>query len=217
MTIYDSFEQSRFEIDNEAPEVPSRFFMISKRAFDLFMCFLLLPTMVAIMLILLVLNPLFNKGPVFYAQIRMGKDCRAFRAYKFRSMLPAGEGARSAEDGIEEDRITPLGKWMRKSRCDELPQIFNVIKGEMSMIGPRPDSFSHARQFLRTIPEYRQRHSVRPGISGLAQVSLGYAVGTEATRAKALMDQKYIRTAGFKTDTKLVFQTIQTVLARAGA
>jgi lipopolysaccharide/colanic/teichoic acid biosynthesis glycosyltransferase len=85
------------------------------------------------------------------------------------------------------------------------------------MIGPRPDSFSHARQFLRTIPEYRQRHSVRPGISGLAQVSLGYAVGTEATRAKALMDQKYIRTAGFKTDTKLVFQTIQTVLARAGA
>lgn len=217
MTVYDAFVRPR---KSGVPDNKSGFstlYLVWKRTFDLFMCFLLLPSTVAIMIVLYFLNPIFNPGPVFFVQVRMGRDCRAFRAYKFRTMLVETNTTRSAEDGIETHRITPLGAFMRKTRCDELPQIFNVIKGEMSMIGPRPDAFSHARHFIKKIPEYRQRHRVRPGISGLAQVELGYAVGTEATRAKAIMDRKYIETAGFVTDTALVFKTIRTVLMRAGS
>ncbi len=188
-----------------------------KRLFDIAFSLVLLPVFLTILLVLVVLNPLLNKGPLFFVQNRMGLDCVAFRAIKFRSMLPVEGVTRSADDPIEQDRISPLGELMRKTRIDELPQILNVLVGEMSLIGPRPDFIDHAREYARAIPKYAARHTVRPGISGLAQVSLGYASGYTQTRAKAAADLIYIRNAGFGLDMKIFWLTLVTVFMRHGA
>lgn len=205
-------------------DVPSRFgrgvsmFLISKRLFDVFVSFfVLLPIASLSALALIILNPLWNKGPLFYSQVRMGLDCKPFVAYKFRSMVPAGSVQRSADCPLEEQRITPLGRFIRKARIDELPQIINVLRGEMSLIGPRPDYIGHARKYILEIPEYRHRHSVRPGISGWAQVELGYIEGVEATRAKVLADLHYIANSSFAMEARIIWRTVSVILRRGGA
>lgn len=192
-------------------------FLVFKRALDVTFALLLLPLIVVISAVLFVLNPWMNSGPIFYVQERMGRDCKKFRAFKFRSMLETDGADRDYDEEIEADRVTRLGAFMRKTRIDELPQVLNVLRGEMSLIGPRPDTFSHALVYLREIPEYRDRHQVRPGISGFAQVELGYAVGLDATRAKVFADLHYIENASILFELRLVFRTIWTVLTRAGA
>ena len=127
-------------------------FQTFKRSFDIAFSILLLPMLCLTALCLVVLNPFFNRGPLLYIQPRMGRDCRAFPAMKFRSMLPAANIARGANDPLETHRITTLGQFLRKSRLDELPQVLNVLRGDMSLIGPRPDYFHHARYYLRVIP-----------------------------------------------------------------
>jgi lipopolysaccharide/colanic/teichoic acid biosynthesis glycosyltransferase len=124
---------------------------------------------------------------------------------------------RGPDDPIETDRITPLGQWLRKSRFDELPQILNVYRGDMSLIGPRPDEFRHAQHYLHSIPAYRDRHSVRPGISGLAQIELGYAEGMDATRRKTRADMDYIARATIWLDLWIFWRTIVTVIRMRGA
>lgn len=188
-----------------------------KRAFDIVFSLCLLPILCCTAVCLLVLNPFLNRGPLLYVQPRMGRDCRAFPAMKFRSMLPAQSIARRADDPLEVDRITALGRFLRKSRLDELPQLINVLRGDMSLIGPRPDYFHHARHYLRVIPGYRARHTVRPGISGLAQTQLGYAAGIEATTAKVRADLYYIQNAGFRLEAWIFWRTLVTVLGRHGA
>lgn len=191
---------------------------ILKRGFDLsFSTIVLLPAVLVVALALLVLNPFLNPGPLFYAQKRMGRGCRPFRAYKFRTMDVRPRGIRGPDDPIEVDRIRPLGNWLRKSRFDELPQILNVYRGEMSLIGPRPDYFRHASRYLRTIPGYRERHDVLPGISGLAQVRHGYAAGQFATRRKTRTDLEYIRQRCFRLDMWIVWRTMVTVFRMRGA
>jgi lipopolysaccharide/colanic/teichoic acid biosynthesis glycosyltransferase len=195
----------------------SRRFWVAKRIFDFAMSFVLLPIFLILIIALSILNPFFNKGTLFFMQVRMGRNCKAFRVIKFRTMTHNDKIGRGHADPIEVDRITVLGRFLRKSRLDEIPQILNVFKGDMSLVGPRPDYFEHARVFVEEIPGYRTRHSVRPGISGLAQVSLGYAEGIEATRAKTSADQYYIENVGFLLDSKIVVKTVLTVLFRAGA
>lgn len=192
-------------------------FLAFKRVLDITFAVLLLPLVFVFAAVFSLLNPWMNAGPVFYVQDRMGRDCKKFRAFKFRSMLETGAANREYHEDIEADRVTRLGAFMRKTRIDELPQILNVLRGEMSLIGPRPDSFDHAEIYLREIPEYRARHQVRPGISGYAQVELGYAIGLDATRAKVLADLHYIENASIALELRLVFRTIWTVLTRAGA
>ena len=194
----------------------SQSFWFAKRLFDIGFSLLLLPLVGAVCLALVLLNPARNPGPLFYRQPRMGKDCRAFMAIKFRTMR-CGTVRRGPNDPVEKDRITPLGRFLRKTRLDELPQIINVLKGDMSLIGPRPDYFHHARSYLRQIPEYRARHAVRPGISGLAQVELGYIQGISQTRDKALIDLRYIQTASFWLDVQIFWATIRTVLRGGGS
>jgi len=192
-------------------------FWALKRGFDIIGSLLLLPLLLLFALLLLVVNPFANRGPLIFVQIRMGRDCRAFRAYKFRTMDSAKTIRRGPNDPIENGDITKFASFLRRTRIDELPQILNVLQGKMSLIGPRPDFFTHARAFVRAIPEYRDRHRIRPGISGLAQVELGYAEGFDATRSKAQADLYYIRNVGYMLELRLIGKTISTVLAKNGA
>jgi lipopolysaccharide/colanic/teichoic acid biosynthesis glycosyltransferase len=199
------------------PRRSALMFQSSKRVFDLITSILLLPVLVLAAVVLFIANPVFNKGPVFYVQARMGKNCRAFKLIKFRSMTDAPVQIRGANDPLEVDRITRLGRFIRKTRLDELPQIINVIAGQMSLIGPRPDAFHHARIYVRDIPGYRKRHDVLPGISGLAQTTLGYAEGSEATAAKTCADLFYIHQSGFRLETWIFWRTLVTVFGRHGS
>jgi len=190
---------------------------VFKRSFDIaFGAFLLVPFLLTCV-VLMALNPFFNSGPLFFVQKRMGVGCKTFKALKFRTMKPALEILRRADDPLEVDRITPLGLLLRKSRFDELPQVLNVFVGDMSLIGPRPDYIDHAEVYLESIPGYRERHVVRPGISGLAQTQLGYAVGFEGTQRKVNADLYYIQNMSFRLEAWIFWRTLTTVFGRRGA
>ncbi len=190
---------------------------VSKRLYDWALALLFLPVLVIVGLCLLILNPFYNAGPLIFRQERMGLRCQPFTAFKFRSMMVGAGTGRGAFDALEQDRITALGHWMRRFRIDELPQIINVLRGEMSMIGPRPDSYAHACIYVREIPGYRDRHQVLPGISGLAQTQIGYVDGIEGIQRKVAADAHYIRHLGFGIDLWITWRTICVVLGRRGA
>ncbi len=195
----------------------SLIFRMFKRAFDVLIAVAALPLVVVTALLLLAINPLWNAGPLFFMQTRMGHGCRPFRAVKFRTMHPADQIVRGPDDPLESDRITPLGQFLRRSRMDELPQFFNVLVGHMSLIGPRPDFWDHATHYLDFIPGYRQRHMVRPGITGLAQVDGGYAEGVDATVEKTRHDLRYIRGSGLAMELYVLWRTIYVVFTGFGA
>ena len=168
-------------------------------------------------LILMIVNPFFNAGSLFYIQERMGKDCRPFWAWKFRSMTAAGPAARGAFDRLEHHRITRLGRLLRKSRVDELPQLINVLRGEMSMIGPRPDALDHAKVYVLEIPGYSERCKALPGISGYAQTEVGYVDGVEGIHSKVAADLYYLSNASLTFDLWIAWRTVQVVLLHRGA
>lgn len=192
-------------------------FGIAKRGFDIGMSIALLPVLIMLMVGLALLNPFMNRGSLFFVQQRMGRDCKPFRAYKFRTMTSGSAIPRGPDDPLERDRITRLGGFLRCSRLDEVPQILNVLKGDMSLIGPRPDYYDHAVAYLDTIQGYRERHLVRPGISGLAQTEVGYVEGLEATRTKVQADLYYITNAGFALEAWIFWRTLMVVFRGTGA
>jgi len=194
----------------------NKLFWINKRLFDIVVCLLLIPLFFIISIILLFLNYFFNSGNLFFIQERMGKDCRVFHAIKFLSMVPVKKITRKYNDPIETNRITSFGKILRKSRIDELPQILNVLKGEMSLIGPRPDYYLHAIEYMKNVKGYRERHIIRPGITGLSQISLGYAEGLEATVKKASVDNYYIQNVNYIIELKIIGNTILTIVRGMG-
>ena len=193
-----------------------KLFWANKRIFDIFVSLLLLPLLFIISIFLLVLNIFFNSGKLFFIQKRMGRNCEAFFAIKFRSMRPDKEITRNYDEPIEVERITPLGRILRKMRIDELPQILNVLKGEMSIIGPRPDYYIHAAKYLKDIEGYRERHTVRPGITGLSQIRLGYVENLEAVSHKVYIDNHYIKNIGYIIELKIIFNTIFVILRGMG-
>ena len=217
------------EIDICVPYTQNRFFMnifqhinkndlfwFNKRLFDILTCIALLPLLLLISAILLFINYIFNPGSLFFIQDRMGKNCKVFSAIKFRSMVPTNEITRKYNDPIETNRITTLGKILRKTRIDELPQILNVLKGEMSLIGPRPDYYLHALEYIKIVKGYRERHDVRPGITGLSQIRLGYAEGLAETEKKVLTDNYYIQNISAIIELKIIIITIITILKVKG-
>lgn len=203
--------------DAERAQGPSLQFQVAKRGFDVVVSLMLVPVYLVACAVLLLANPHFNRGKLLFVQPRMGQGTKPFQALKFRSMTDAPAVARGAHDPLETDRITKLGRFLRKSRIDELPQIFNVLKGEMSLIGPRPDFYAHAEEYLKTVPGYRARYSVRPGISGYAQTEVGYADNLDAVSAKVAADLYYIRNRRLRLEAWIVWRTLQTVFGRHGA
>jgi lipopolysaccharide/colanic/teichoic acid biosynthesis glycosyltransferase len=219
------FDSSFWSVSETADFLPPKIenslkrvtFNVFKRSFDIFLSVALLPCLVLCGIVLLILNPFQNKGKLIFKQQRMGRDCKPFVALKFRSMRDVPKVTRSANCGLEKDRITRLGAFIRKTRIDELPQIINVLKGDMSLIGPRPDYYDHAIEYLAEVPGYRERHIVRPGISGLAQTELGYIEGVEATYRKVRADLYYITHASLFLELWIFFRTLKVVARRGGA
>lgn len=188
-----------------------------KRLADLAGAAVLALPLVVVAAVLLVLNPWLNPGPLFFRQPRMGRGGAPFLAWKLRTMrvAPAGVG-RGPFDALETDRITPLGRWLRRTRLDELPQVLNVLAGDMSLIGPRPDYWPHAQAYARAMPRYLERTRVRPGISGLAQTEVGYAACRRSLRAKIACDLHYVRHPSWRMELWIAWRTLQVIAGRKG-
>ncbi len=150
-----------------------------------------------------------SAGPVFYSQERVGKDHVTFRMIKFRTMVVDAEkntGPVWAREG--DPRITRVGRFLRHSKLDELPQLINVLRGDMSLVGPRPERPAFVLLFTRTIPGYRLRHQIRPGITGLAQLENGYDKDARDVIRKLQYDTEYIYEGNILTDLILIFRTL---------
>ncbi len=158
-----------------------------------------------------------SRGPLLYRQKRVGLQGRVFDCFKFRTMrqdAEADSGPTWARD--DDPRITPIGKFLRRSRLDEIPQIWNVLRGDMAFVGPRPERPEFATKLNEQIPYYNIRHSVRPGITGWAQVNYGYGASAEEAKEKLRFDLYYIRNVSILLDLLIVFYTIRTVLIGRG-
>jgi sugar transferase (PEP-CTERM system associated) len=161
---------------------------------------------------------LSSPGPILYRQLRVGFNNVPFTLYKFRSMRADAEASTGAVWAAKDDpRVTGVGKIIRRIRFDELPQLFNVIKGEMAIVGPRPERPEFVDALAEKIPYYRQRHSVRPGITGWAQINHKYGDTLEDTATKLEYDLYYIKNMSLSLDTYIVFHTLKTMLLTRGA
>jgi len=192
-------------------------FRLFKLTFDYGFAILSLPAVGMIALVLLVLNPRFNPGPLLFSQTRMGMGGKSFRMWKFRTMTEAKHEVRHHGDGLETHRITPLGAILRKTRLDETPNFINVLRGEMSVIGPRPDAWSHAVVFMNTVPFYQTRFRVKPGITGLAQVRGGYADCEHSIKRKARLDKIYVKKSRIKMELYIIWRTATVMFSGFGA
>lgn len=186
-----------------------------KRAFDLGLSALGILLALPILLVISVLIRVTSSGPVFYLQERIGRRGRPFRLIKFRTMVQDAEASgREALAAPNDPRVTPVGRVLRRFRFDEIPQLVNVLKGDMSFIGPRPERPGFVAQFQDEVPGYAERHKVKPGITGLAQVRSFYHT---SPGNKLKYDLAYIYNYSFSLDLILLFETIKTVLTRRGS
>jgi lipopolysaccharide/colanic/teichoic acid biosynthesis glycosyltransferase len=179
---------------------------------------------IAAIILIIVLSPLFlvlsiciacdSKGPVIYKQERLGKNGRPFMLYKFRTMCIDAEkdGAQWAD--MDDPRATRFGKFLRKKRLDELPQFINVLRHEMSFVGPRPEREIFHNEFVKTVPDFDVRLSVLPGITGFAQISGGYELSPSE---KLVYDIAYIEKRSLKLDVFIVLRTIRVMFSHEGA
>jgi exopolysaccharide biosynthesis polyprenyl glycosylphosphotransferase len=155
-------------------------------------------------------------GPVIYRQQRTGLLGQPFAVLKLRTMVPQAERGEALWATEHDARITPIGRWLRRTRLDELPQLINVLRGEMSLIGPRPERPELEDRLEAEIPNYRLRHWVRPGLSGWAQVNMPYTASVEDSELKLSYDLFYLRNAGLWLDLLILIRTIKIVLKAAG-
>lgn len=166
-----------------------------------------------IMLIIAVAVKLSSKGPILHKQVRVGVNNREFTLYKFRSMYVDAESRTGAVWAQRHDpRVTPLGRWLRRLRLDELPQLVNVLRGEMAIVGPRPERPEFVKTLSEQIPYYGQRHCVKPGITGWAQINHKYGDTLEDTIIKLEFDLYYIKNLAFSLDTYIMFHTLRVML-----
>jgi sugar transferase (PEP-CTERM system associated) len=158
-----------------------------------------------------------SPGPVFYHQERVGKGGRTYTVYKFRSMCIDAEQDRAEWAQKRDPRVTRVGRWMRLFRIDELPQIWNVFTGEMSLVGPRPERPEFVKELESQTPYYNVRHTVRPGITGWAQVKYPYSASLEDSLRKLEYDLYYIKNMSLLLDIRILLKTVGVVLSAQGA
>lgn len=197
--------------------LPSSRYMLFKYLMDVSLILISLPFVIPVMIIAAICIKMDDGGSVFFNQERVGYKGKSFLMYKFRSMTQNTDKNKHQLTECGDTRVTRIGKFIRKTRIDELPQFLNVIKGEMSLIGPRADYIKFVENYEGIIPFYRYRNIVKPGISGWAQVNHGYVTSVDDTRVKIEHDFYYIKHFSLWLDILIVFKTIKTMLTGFGA
>jgi sugar transferase (PEP-CTERM system associated) len=195
----------------------SAIFKSLKRGMDIIGSLLGLALLAPVMLIISLAIRLDSKGPALYRQERVGEDDKIFNLLKFRSMSIDAEENGPVWAEVDDQRVTRVGRVIRKLRCDEIPQIFNVLKGEMSFIGPRPERPFFVDTLKNEVPYYSERHVIRPGITGWAQISYRYGASKEDALEKLKYDLYYIKHMSLILDFMILFETIKIVFWGKGA
>ncbi len=200
--------------------LPSQSYLLIKRIIDTLVILLTAPFIILLALLIAIIikwQNRYSNVSIVFTQQRIGQGGKLFTMYKFRSMIANAEtnGAQMATN--DDMRVTKFGSFIRQTRLDELPQFINVLKGDMSLIGPRPEQLDFVKCFNETIPFYRYRHIVKPGISGWAQVMHGYASDEDETKVKLEHDFFYIKNFSLTLDLLIVIKTIQTMITGFGA
>ncbi len=187
-----------------------------KRVFDIIMAIIIGVMTLPVMAVAAIIVRLESPGPIIYSQDRVGENGKEFKVHKFRSMRNDAEkdGAKWAQ--VNDPRVTKFGNFMRKTRIDELPQLINVLKGEMSFIGPRPERMVFIKELEKEIPYYNLRHMVKPGLTGWAQVMYPYGASVEDARRKLEYDLYYIKHHSLYLDMMIMFMTFKTVVFGKG-
>ena len=187
----------------------ARAYLVAKMVFDFITALALLILTGPLILGAMLLVKLTSPGPMLYTQTRLGRRGRPFTIYKIRTMMHDCEKASGARWSTPGDpRVTPVGAFLRKTHLDELPQLWNVLRGDMSLIGPRPERPEFAPRLEQAVPHYRQRLAVRPGVTGLAQVQLPPDSDLASVRIKTAYDLHYIRTIGVLLDVRIAWATL---------
>ncbi len=205
-----------FVVDVESI-VPPRFYPHIKRLLELLVVLSVSPALILISLIVIIFIKLDSPGPILFAQERAGLKTNGFMMLKFRSMTSELNSSHSTSTSLKTRKVTRVGRIIRRFRIDELPQMWHVLTGEMSLIGPRPEQIELAQKFEELIPYYTLRHSVRPGISGWAQVMHGYTDTIEQTRLKLQLDLFYIKNMSPWLDLVIASKTVKTMLVNKGS
>lgn len=194
----------------------NKFYQFFHRLFDIVASLIGLTCFFVISPLILLINLIGNRGPLFYTQTRIGKNGRAFKIIKLRTMVKDAEKDGAVWAQKNDSRITRFGKFLRKSRLDEIPQFFNVLFGEMSLIGPRPERPVFVRELSKKIPFYETRHVVKPGLTGWAQVMGSYGSSEEHALEKLQYDLYYIKHRNLFMDLSIILKTISTVIFYRG-
>lgn len=190
---------------------------ILKRAFDVIFSVGVLTVGSPAFVLVAALTRLTSVGPILYAQERIGRDGKPFRIYKFRSMyIDAEKSGPELSAGIHDNRITPWGRFMRQTRLDELPQFYNVLKGDMSVVGPRPERQFFIDQILEVAPEYRNLLKVKPGITSIGQIKFGYAASIDEMVQRLHYDLLYPQRRSFLFDMWIIAQTLRVMVQGRG-
>jgi len=176
-------------------------------------CLILLAPVIITLAIIIKLT---GKGPVIYSQNRIGRGGKIFRIYKFRSMYHGTEEGIPLLSGKDDKRISPVGRFMRKHKFDEIPNFFNVLKGEMSLVGPRPEQAYFIEKVLIRAPEYKLLQSIKPGITSWGQVKYGYALDVDGMIERMKYDLYYLEHKSWWFDLKIAFHTLWIILKGQG-
>jgi lipopolysaccharide/colanic/teichoic acid biosynthesis glycosyltransferase len=171
---------------------------------------------IALIPFVIVCNAFWNKGKLFYKQERVGKNGKVFNIVKFRTMVKNAEQQGAVFATSNDSRITPFGKILRKSRIDEFPQFINIFKGEMAVIGPRPERPIFVKEIAERMPFYETRHVIKPGLTGWAQVNYSYGETIDDSLIKLQYDLYYIKHRSLFLDFNIIFKTLSTVLFYRG-
>ena len=187
-----------------------------RRLIEILLCLLaFLPLMIALPIIWFS-NKIFSPGPLFYTQSRVGLEGQHLLVLKFRSMIVEAETEGAVWAAEDDSRITTVGHFIRRTHLDELPQVWNILKGEMSLIGPRPERPEFVAQLSEAIPDYEMRHMIRPGLTGWAQVNYRYGASVAEAEIKLAHDLYYIEHQNWRLDLKILIRTVGTVLQYNG-
>ncbi|GJM39257.1 MAG: hypothetical protein DHS20C19_26240 [Acidimicrobiales bacterium] len=185
-----------------------------KRLMDLSVATLLLPLLAVAIPVVALVNLLGNRGPLLFHQDRVGKGGKVFRIHKFRTMVPELDPPTdwSPWTDVEDSRVTPFGAFLRATHVDELPQLFNILKGELSLVGPRPEQPHYVDQLAAKLPYYQLRHLVQPGLTGWAQVKFRYARSEADALEKLQYEFYYLRRQSLAVDLRILARTARTIV-----